>query len=333
MRISALRRLAAATLALAGLGASTSSHAFLTLTAAGVAKGFTLSTVVLGLNGNTPNCCNVLGSAINSDGNIIINDGSSHRNYVFHDVDNQTPGMALGPATNDPGFPTAMANSNGIVYASGGSLRRLNNDGSTAFTFTNVNAQYGMWTNPANGHLIMYGSAAGVGSGILDVTVSGNTASARLITSVFTDGLTVSPDGTIVYTDSAAYKISDGSLVATYSVNSADGMGVISSSNDLNGDVVVSNGYNGELVLLDADNGYAPTVIATGGGYGDFTSPDFTNGSLLISSGDSLLRLSCGQGCGVGSVNPSSGAPEPASLALTGLALAGLASVRRRQSK
>jgi hypothetical protein len=331
MRFSALRRLAAATLALAGLGVATESHAFLTLTAAGVAKGFNLSTVVLGLNGNTPNCCNVLGSAVNSDGNIIINDGSNHRNYVFHDVDNQTAAQSLGNAS-DAGFPTALANSNGIVYASGGTLRRLNNDGSTAFTFTNINAQYGMWTNPANGHLITYGSAAGVGTGILDVTVTGNTATARLIKSVFTDGLTVSPDGSIVYTDSGAYKISDGSLVASYSISGADGMGVISSSNDLNGDVVVSTGGSGTLVLLDAHNNYAQIVIATGGGYGDFTSPDFTNGTLLISSGDSLLRLGCGQGCGVGSVNPNPGVPEPQSALLIGVALLGLSRVKRKQA-
>jgi hypothetical protein len=331
MRTSFLRRLAAATLALAGLGIATESHAFLTLTAAGVSKGFNLSTVVLGINGNTPFCCNVLGSAVNSDGNIIINDAAHGTNRVFADVDNQTAANQIGASQSNPGFPTAMANSGGIVYASGSNLRRLNNDGSTAFTFSNVYANAGMWTNPVNGHLILVGSATGVGSGLLDVTVVGNTATARLINNAGSDGITVSPDGLIVYTNSAAYRISDGSLVASYFVSGADGMGVISSSNSLNGDVVVST-TNGDLVLLDAANNYAQSVIATGGGYGDFTSPDFTNGTLLISSGDSLLRLGCGQGCGVGSVNPNPGVPEPQSALLIGIALLGLARAKRKQA-
>ena len=327
MRKQIHRLLAISSIALASLGASTVSNAFpLTITPAGTLLGFSLTTVVSSLNGGTASCCHVLGSAVNSAGQIIVNDGFSFKNYLFANVDNQVgPGAAISSAV-DNGFPVAMANAIGTVYAGGGPLRKLNNDGSTATTYTDITVSLGMWTNPVNQHLIAVGSATGVGSGLLDIDVSGPVPVARLINGAGSDGVTVSPDGTIVYTNSAAYRISDGALLGSYFVSGADGMGVITSGNALNGDIIVST-TGGLLVLLDSDNNFAQTIIADSGGYGDFTSPDFTTGTLLVSSGDYLMRLGCGQGCGVGAPPPN--VPEPSILWLAGIGLLGLTRVRK----
>jgi hypothetical protein len=69
------------------------------------------------------------GSAVNSDGNIILNasrDSGGARNYVFHDVNNQTAANAIS-STPFAGFASALAYSNGSVWASalGGSLVKL----------------------------------------------------------------------------------------------------------------------------------------------------------------------------------------------------------------
>ena len=327
MRKQIHRLLAISSIALASLGASTVSSAFpLTITAAGANLGFSLSTVVSNLSGGQTGCCFVLGSAVNSDGKIIVNNAGNSFNYLFNNVDNQVgPGAAIS-STPDGHFPTAMANANGTVYAGGGVFRKLNNDGSTATVYSDISVSLCMWTNPVNQHIIAVGSATGVGSGLIDIDVSGVVPTARLINGAFSDGVTVSPDGTIVYTNSAAYRISDGALLGTYNVPGADGMGVITSGNALNGDIIVST-TGGLLVLLDPLNFFAQTIIADSGGYGDFTSPDFTTGTLLVSSGDYLMRLGCGQGCGVGAPPPN--VPEPSMLWLAGIGLLGLTRVRK----
>jgi hypothetical protein len=326
-----------AALLIAGSLASTArgDNASLALTPAGTADGFTLSTVVDKF-GMTSGCCGPLGNAVNSDGNIIVYNNVDGKNYVFHDTDGQVLTNAISSVAF-AAFPPAFATSNGAVWTSGGfngpnagKLIKLNNDGSinTVYTISGLSVTNGLWTNPVNGHLIAASLIGGGGSGLFDIDVSGGTPTARQINSQSSDGVAVSPDGTTVYTAFnsavAGYNIASGALVTgPYPVSGVDGMGVITSSNNLNGDIV-ANTNNGQIFLIDS-HGIA-TLIADHGTRGDYTSAD-PNGSLLLTQSDELMRLSCGQGCSIGGPPTT---PEPASLLLLGSGLAALAGFKRK---
>jgi hypothetical protein len=79
---------------------------------------------------------------------------------------------------------------------------------------------------------------------------------------------------------------------------------------------------------------FAQTLIASGGGHGDYVSPDRNDGSLLVSSSNNLLRLSCGGDCGIGSPPPVEGVPEPSTWAMMILGFLGVGfmAYRRRNS-
>lgn len=318
-----LLQIASATLA---LGASASyAGAPPTLTAAGTAMGFTLSTIVSGLPTSNGNSFDVLGSAVNSDGNIILNNSSNRTNYVFKDMDGQTVADALSSAPFN-GFASAFAFANGSVWASAnGGLTKLNNDGSVAQVYSDIPSTQGMWTNPVTGHLI-------AGSSLIDIDVSGATPTFTTLPGGYAaDGVTVSPDGKFAYgSQGGIYDLTTQSDAGSFgSVAGADGMGVITSSGkpDLDGDIIV-NTTNGNIVLVDHVT-FMQTIIASGGGYGDYTSPDYTNGTLLVSSSDNLLRLNCGTDCGF--VTPPVPEPETYAMFLAGLGLMGFMARRRKQ--
>jgi hypothetical protein len=336
MSIRALTPLAASlfltTAALAGSPPS--------LTADGTNLGFTLSTIVSGLPTSNGNSFDVLGSAINSDGNIILNasrDSGGARNYLFFDVNGQTAADAIS-STPFSGFASALAYSNGAVWASAlsGHLVKLNNDGSVNTIYNgsnsnpNITANQGLWTNPANGHLI-------AGNPLFDIDVSGAFPVETTLTNNFSaDGLTVSPDGHLVYGSGGTIvdlTNPNGVHGSFGSVSGSDGMGVISSPSrpDLDGDIIV-NTTNGNIVLVDHIT-FAQTIIASGGGYGDYVSPDRNDGSLLVSSSNNLLRLSCGGDCGIGSPPPVEGVPEPTTWAMMLLGFAGIGFVTYRKRK
>jgi hypothetical protein len=320
------------------LTAVTPARADLTLTTDGINLGFTLSKFIttVGFNGN--GCCGPLGLAVNSDGNVIVDVSNLQQNYVFNDVDGQTLGTAISH-TPFAAFPPAYANSGGVVYGHGGysgyphagQLIKFNNDGSinTATSLVDqtgnpVMLYLGMWTNPVNGHLI-----AEATNGLYDINVSGVTPTARFINSAFSDGVSVSPDGKTVYTSTGAgYDIATGNLVyGPFPVGGADGTGVITSTNSLNGDIIVNSNF-GDVVLLDALG--HQTIIANGGTRGDYVSPDQTNGTLFLTQSDEVFRLGCGPNCSVGG-GPA--VPEPSSIFLLGSALFISISVLRRKTR
>jgi len=312
----------------------------ITITPAGTALGFSVSTFVSGF-GVAGFGIGPLGVAVESNGNVLVDASNLSQNYVFSDVDGQTLAGAISH-TPFAAFPPAYAteNNNGVLGATYGSqnssLVKFNADGTVNTLYPNNSGTTnglvvtnGMWANPNNGHILATG-----GGRIYDIDVSGAAPTFRVVTNAGPDGISVSPDGTIVYGAAGnviGWNIATGTQVLNLAVgNSPDGMGVISSSNNLNGDIVV-NGNNGTIVLIDVHNSNALITIANGGSRGDYTSPDPTNGSLFITQSNEIDRLTCGVGCGIGAPPPPPGTPEPASLFMFGGGLVGLAFFRFRK--
>jgi len=219
----------------------------------------------------------------------------------------------------------------GKVYGAqlfGGAYEQFTSTGAhTAIAGLTALDYLGMWGDPVNGHIISSSY-----QGLIDINPL--TGTFRMIaTNPGADGVTISPDGEIVYAEAGgnilAYSYATGALLTTYSGNghSPDGTGVISGGK-LSGDIVVNNN-DGTVGLIDVNTG-TETIIASGGNRGDFVSPDTSNGTLFLSQYNQVWRLSCGPDCSIGGGGGGTGVPEPATLALFGLGLAALGLRRRR---
>jgi hypothetical protein len=303
-----------------------------TLTAAGMADGFTLTTFATPSPGNSGCCNGPFGVAVASTGNIIVNTGAGTR-YVFADTDGQTVGSALFSTASTSGVQ-AYATAGGQAYGGDGQghFVQFNANGTINHILTGVTTgpDLGMWGNPVTGHI-----EASSGAGLIDINplANGGLGSFRVINAAGDgDGVSVSPDGKTVYSEQGSingYDIATGVLVfSAGGFNSPDGTGVISSSNNLNGDIIVNNN-NGEVDLLNPIT-KAITVIATGGSRGDYASPDTNNGTLFLDYADVVGRLSCGSDCSIGGPPPPP-TPEPASLILLGTGLAALAGFKKKK--
>jgi hypothetical protein len=297
----------------------------LTLTPEGTSLGFTLSTFLTSDQGSSCTffCVGPTGVTVNPLGQVIVNNGNNGngtdgRNYVFNNVDGQKIGAGSTAISSVPGanYPAAYATANGAVWGStgfnGGNLIRMDNAGNTVQTYNNVNVNLGLWTNPANNHLIGTGS-----SGLIDIDVSNiSTPTVRVINGAQVDGVSVSPDGKIVYTNQvASYDIATGLQLHSAFVNGADGTGVIGSG-ALTGDVIV-NSNDGSVYLLDP-NLVLIGIIASGGSRGDYVALD-GNGGLFLTQSQEIDRLGLNGGTiGVGAV------PELSTWAMMMLGFAGV---------
>jgi hypothetical protein len=309
------------------------AEASLTLTAAGIADGFTLTTFVSGYNAQY----GPLAQGILPNGNVLT--GSlitpGPHIYVFPDVDGQTLGSAISATpyvctTGNCNY--AITTAGGQVYgaqAQGGHYQRFASDGSSSPILgpvATLTSDLGMWGDPVNGHIIASSNA-----GLVEIDPVAGTF--RVINpGLFPDGVTVSTDGLIAYVENGgtiqSYSIATGALIQTYFTgHSPDGTGVISGGL-FNGDVVV-NDNDGTVGLLDPTTSVF-TIIANGGTRGDFVSPDLSNGTLFISQNEQVARLSCGPNCSIGG-GGGGPLPEPGTLALLGLGVASLAYRRRKK--
>jgi hypothetical protein len=313
--------------------------ATLTLTPAGIADGFTLTTFAT-LNPGAQNTFNFgpFGVAVASNGNVIVSNDPNSTRYAFLDVDGQTAATALNSLPSSS-TTIAYASAGGQAYGGDGlgHFVQFNPNGTINHILTGVTASpdLGMWGNPVNGHILASSS-----SGLIDIDplANGGNGSSRVVNSAGNgDGVSVSPDGTIVYSEQGniiGYNIATGLQVfnsgslSSAGLGAADGTGVISSTNALNGDIVIN--FNGGGVALLDPNSHALTVIANGGSRGDYVSPDTSNGSLFLDYSEGVYRLSCGPNCSIGG-GPQPGVPEPATVTLFGASAFSLYLIRRRR--
>jgi hypothetical protein len=320
----------------ASLLISSSAQAALTLTAAAIADGFSLTRFYF----DPGVTYGQLGMTNTANGQIIGAGYARNQLALFNNVDGQTPASALLTVAF-PGTPTSIATvgTNTYVNRLGGSALNSGyysvNQTTLASTALNLDlnfaAGYGLWANPLDGHLL----ATGISSGIYDIDpVTGHV---RTVTNdgTFFDGVSVSPDGLVVYGAALnagsirGFDIATGAPVLNVGLGGRgpDGTGVISGS-AFNGQIVVDNN-DGTLGLIDPLTSTL-RIIATGGTRGDLVGPDRSTGSLLLSQSEGVFRLSIAGGAIGG--GPVGGAiPEPTTWALMILGFGAVGATLRRR--
>jgi len=201
----------------------------MTLTPAGQAAGFTLTTFASGLPNFGAGSEGPFGTASTSDGHILVDSSPNSTIYVFADTDGQTPASALSKTTF-ASFATALTNSNGTIFGSGGlgalggsnshfgpdayQLLKFSNTGVATVIdtspLTNMSGA-GLATDFVNGHILTQQATGFIGGSpggipqteaLYDYDPATNTA--RLITTYSAvtsmgDGVVVSADGKTVY--------------------------------------------------------------------------------------------------------------------------------------
>jgi hypothetical protein len=321
-----MRRIFAALLLL--LGSVGPTHAGpLTLTAAGIADGFTLSTYATGVGGAN---YSFIAAAPLSDGNLAVIDYSHGLLRKYADVDGQTYGSALSSVPYGNAVNVVRAGGNTYASQLGGGISQV----SSSLVLTPVTvtgfftSYYGMAANPVTGHIYANGNGS-AGFGLYDINPVSLTSS-LIVNEGAPDGVSVSPDGKTVYVENNGNSI-QGYNTTTYAQvfnhgfgGNPDGTGVISGG--LFDGYIVANNNDGTVGLIDPLGN--ETIIASGGNRGDFTSPDTNNGTLLMSEYDFSYRLTAPGGTFGGGT-----APEPATLTMLGIGIVSMAGYGWRRRK
>jgi hypothetical protein len=312
------------------LSTGQAAHAALTLTAAGVADGFTLSTFYSDPLANY----GALGATTMANGKVIVAGYGHQQIMTFNDVDGQTYGSALNKATANLALPYEVATVGGKTYFTYGGAGTYYQVDPTTLALTPVTLNtpvtpyLGLWGNQVTGHLVSDSSL-----GLVDIDpVTGN------VHQIFPgglDGVSVSPDGTVAYQAGSALIrgfniLTSAQVLNVVSPHGPDGTGVISGGS-FNGFIIVNNN-DGTVGLINPHTSIE-TTIASGGLRGDFVGPDLTNGTLFLATTDRMYRLALQGGSIGGGPTPNGGVPEPGvwAMLLTGFAsLGGMLRRRRR---
>lgn len=312
----------------AALAISSSAQAALTLTPDAIADGFTLTQFY-----SDPGATyGVLGMTNTASGDIIGAGYARGQLARFNNVDGQTPASAV-LTVGAPGTPTSVATVGTTTYVNALNGGYFSVDQTTLATTPlalddNFGAGYGLWANTSNGHLL----ASRYSQGIVDINPLTGHVTNVVSNGIFFDGVSVSPDGTVVYGADLngnrirGYNILTGLEVLNVLVpGGPDGSGVISGS-AFNG-FIIANVNNGTVALIDPVTS-AVRTIATGGSRGDLVGPDRSTGSLMLSQYEGVFRLGI-EGGTIG--GPS--VPEPATWMMMLIGFFGLGTILRRRAR
>jgi hypothetical protein len=293
------------------------ARADMTLTAAGTAQGFSLSTFSDGFAKDGANVgpvgIDVLPTALG--GGVLVSDYGSGSGTVYRfatDTDGQHVSGAT-PSTTNYGFNNAagIATLNGSIYMAlqgTGSVVQINSNGNfVATAATGVGAATDIVADAAAGVLYV----SGLGNGIWKVDPVSHSV-VKLSDQTSADGMSLSDDGKTLYVAG-----NGGHLLAVSTVTglvtrdlgfvpggldgTALGTGTLAGN-------IFANTNGGTVVEINLTT-LAQTTIATGGTRGDLVKVD-PNGSLLLTQSTEVLRLTAPPGGGFGS-----GVPEPSSMA------------------
>jgi hypothetical protein len=313
------------------------ARADLVLNAAGLSDGFSVTNFATGLPPvGAPFNFGPFGLAVANNGsggtNVLVSDDNNGTLYVFHDTDGQTPASAIATHSSSSGVG-GYGSLGGVAYGSQGAGYGSFNPNTGAFTPFSIPGLPGQFLGVA-GDSVTGEIIAASNGGLIAINPITNTF--RTINGgLFPDGVSISPDGQTVYVENGniqGYNVHTGALGLNIGVpGGPDGTGVISSTNALNGDIIV-NTNSGQVYLINPTTDTVTLIGTNANERGDYTAPDSTNGTLLMDFTDEVERLSCGAGCSIGSPPPT-GVPEPASLALFGVGLVGFGFMRNRWAK
>jgi hypothetical protein len=309
------------------------ANAALTLTAAGTAQGFNLSTFATGF----PNASGLgpLGIAFPAAGGVLIADIAGNIRRFPTDTDGQSAVSAPIGQNYGSNNAVGLAVVGGNIYMTqqlASAVVQVNNDGTFNQTIVSsgVFAATGIVANPFTGHL--YVSTIDNGQ-IVEVDPVAKTTS--ILGHYIMDGMTLSADGKTLYGATYADVSSvEGGIVG---IDTTTGLvkfdtGIIPGGVD---GAALGTGTLAGLLFVNMNSGdfievnlntLARTTIATGGSRGDFVTVD-PNGSLLLTQSDSIVRLTPPAGGGfVGGP-----VPEPSSLIMFGLLFGGFLGWRQRR--
>src|SRR6266446_1981540 len=286
------KRLAFLLLFLLATGLSGTVHADLTLTPAGVAAGFTLTTFATNFPNTGAGGTGPVGITFPGSGVMVSDWPGNVRVFPSH-ADGQdagaVPATAYGVAN-----AVGLAQIGGKLYMAQNPMSRvvqLNPDGTLNQVIVGVFCATGLVADPLTGHLFV--SSGCSGGGIVEVDPVAKTATA--FNSVLSDGLALSSDGLTLYAaDVSTHQHIFGFDTTTKAqvfdsgvISAVDGTALGAGS--LAGKIFVNTNF-GEVWEVDLATS-AQTLIASGGSRGDFVTVDPSDRTLLVTQSDRILRL------------------------------------------
>jgi sugar lactone lactonase YvrE len=285
----------------------------LTLTPAAQAAGFTLSTFATGFPERSDGL-GPLGITFPASGGVLVDDGPGNIRLFPSDTDGQDATQVAPTASYGTSNAAGLARVGNTLYLNMGQANRIvqvNDNGTVnhviSFPDQAIQNPDGVAVDTLNGHLFV----SAFNGAIYDVDPVASTLT--LFKNVPSDGLAFDAAHGILY--AALYSAAgpgnrvQGFDIATKNVVFDSGPiqggpdGIAVGMGTLVGNLFV-NTNGGTLFEINLQT-MAQTVIASAGSRGDFVAVDPTNGTLLVTQSDRILRLAAPSNGGFGS-NPLS---------------------------